>query len=253
MRTQVISRRLARMAGLAGILALIASGAPALAQNASDDLPPTYTPAVPAPVKLVELIGGEYPMGQTAEALEAPFIGAATVVRVRQGAEVKVVGIAEGGWYQIELPDKRLAYVQLAMIPAASGTPAPAAIAPAAPAAMPAAAAPPLAPPMALPPPVAAAGAEPPPPPAADENPALDLPPTLDFEAANDQLIIVNPTAVYLAPNLHSPKAYPVAPGTMINVIAKSTDGNWAWVNTADGAPAYIPMTDIGQPPDAPQ
>jgi hypothetical protein len=227
MATQMILLRPALLAGLAGVFAVIAGTMPAGAQTAPDA--PAEAPA--KPVKLVELIGKPYPMGETTEALDAPAAEAASIMRVRQGASVEVVGIAEGdGWYQIELPDKRLAYVRIAAIPAA---------APNAPAEAPAKTVAAAAPAPAAPPEEAAA----------DEGPAIDLPPTTDFEEASDQLSVANPTAVYLAPDKHSPQAYPVKVGTMVEVIAKSKDGNWAWVNTADGGPAYIPLADMAPAP----
>jgi hypothetical protein len=227
MRTQLFSSRPALVACFYGLLALTMTNAPALAQT--DLGAPAVTVAETAfkAVKLVELIGNKYKMGQTTEALEAPVDGAAAVVRVRQGAEVEVVGITEGDrWYQIELPDHRLAYVPLASIPAAGTPVAPASSTPAS----------------AVAPQVQAA---------AEDGATIDLPPTTEFEEASDQLSVVNPTAAYLAPNKHAPQAYPVRVGTMVDVIAKSTDGGWAWVNTADGTPAYIPMADMGSPPAA--
>jgi hypothetical protein len=50
---------------------------------------------------------------------------------------------------------------------------------------------------------------------------------------------------VYLKPDRTAPQAYPVEPGTPVYVIARSTDGNWDWVDTADNAEAYIPASDI--------
>ena len=254
MRFPVISSRLALTAGCAGILVLALAGSPSLAQNASDDLPPPRDATLAPPIRLVELIGRDYPMGQTADVMAAPSLGAASLVRVRQGATIKVVGLIEGnGWYQIELPDQRLAYVQVGAIPAASDaaaaqTPAPVAAAmllpPPAPATVP------TPPPPAAP--VAAVASTTEPPPVATEEPTLDLPPTTEFDEASDQLSIVNPSAVYLAPDKRSPKAYPVKPGTMVDVIARSRDGIWAWVNTADGSPAYIPLADMGPLPAPP-
>lgn len=224
--------------------------------------PPSATEAADKPVKLVELIGAKYPMGQTAEALEAPQQGAPDVTRVRQGTEVQVVGIVAGdGWYQLELPDKRLAYVPVGAIPAAASPPAaPAAAAPA-PAATPPAPAPAAAasvtpvppPPAAQVPPAQTAAVAPaapppdsvPPPPAPGEQPSIPVPPVVTFSDAHDVMRVVNPTAVYLKPDRQAPQAYPVGVGTVVYVIARSTDGNWAWVNTADNAQAYIPTSDI--------
>jgi hypothetical protein len=83
----------------------------------------------------------------------------------------------------------------------------------------------------------------------ADDGPTIPVPPTTDFEEASFQVSVVKPTAVYLAPSKAAPAAYPVTVGTVVDVIAQSKDGSWAWVNTVDGAPAYIPMDDLAPPP----
>ena len=89
----------------------------------------------------------------------------------------------------------------------------------------------------------------PPPPPAtAEQGGPIALPPTVEFVAANDQLSVTRPTPVFLAPNEYAPQVFTVNPGTLVEVIAKSRDGAWAWVTTADGAPAYIPMADLKPP-----
>ena len=201
MRMLVTVRTLAFVAGLVGLVAIAS--------------------AAVAAVKIIELISQTYPVGQTTEALAAPTAGAASVMRLRQGAEVRVVGVVEGGgWYQIELPDKRLAYVPVGMIPAVA---APRQGAPA-----------------------SAAPSPPPPPATAGESGPIALPPTVEFVAASDQLSVTQPTPVFLAPNEYAPQAFTVKQGTTVEVIAKSRDGAWAWVATADGAPAYIPMSRLG-------
>jgi hypothetical protein len=84
-----------------------------------------------------------------------------------------------------------------------------------------------------------------PPPPPPGEQPSIDVPPVVTFSDAHDVMRVVNPTAVYLRPDRQAPQAYPVGVGTVVYVIARSSDGNWAWVNTADSAQAYIPTSDI--------
>jgi hypothetical protein len=257
MPTPMISPRPALAIGRAVLMAVILGMGPAIAQTAG---------TVP-PVKLVELIGKQYPIGQVTDALEAPGVGAASVMRLRPGVEVDVVGIVEGTqWYQIRLPDQRIAYVPTWAVPAAASTaadasapgvsPAPAYAAaappPQAPAYYPATAAPPPPPTYAAAPPppaptYSAASAQPMPVPV-DNGPAIDLPPVVEFADASDVLAVLNPTVVYLAPNPHAPTAYAVKSGTIVQVIAKSTDGQWAWVNTADSQPAYIPLADLAPP-----
>jgi hypothetical protein len=234
----------------AGLLVMLACAPMAAAQNASDDPQPPPDPTFAASTKLVTLIGRDYPLGRASEALAAPSIAAPTIGRLPEGTIVRVVGITEGNyWYQIELPDKRLAYVETTAIPAAgeappgrTAAPPPISAAPASPAPLPA--------PSAAERPVAAAPKPPatPPPAAADDGPVLDLPPITEFAATHEVLGVVRPTAVYLAPDLRAPKAYPVAAGTEVNVVARSADGAWAWVATADGAAAYIPLADLAPP-----
>jgi hypothetical protein len=188
--------------------------------------------SAPRQVHLAELIGQKYPVAKTIEVLAAPESGAPPITRVRQGSEVMVTGVVDGeGWYQLALPDQQTGYVQTAAIPAASAPPpAPPAVSPA----MPAVPAP--------------AAAEPDVPPAPDPGapPLVQIPPVVDFDEAHEVRQVVNPTAVYLKPDRLAPEAYPVRPGRQVYVIALSKDGGWAWVDTADDAPAYIPLADIG-------
>jgi anti-sigma factor RsiW len=81
----------------------------------------------------------------------------------------------------------------------------------------------------------------------ADESSTIDLPPIIEFAAINDQLSVLRPTPVFVAPDKNAPRRYTVKAGTRVEVIAKSKDGTWAWVTTADGAPAYILMSDLGR------
>jgi hypothetical protein len=254
----VISPRVGLIAGGAGAIAIIGAALVVLKPGAAP------TGSGDRPIKLVELIGAKYPMGQTVDALEAPSRTAPSVTRVRQGSEVEVVGIVEGdGWYQISLPDKQLAYVQVGAIPAAATPAAAAPAATTAPAAAPApavpapaaqaVAAPPSPAPAAAAPAVAAsvnapapAAATPPPADAAMPPPTVDVPPVVEFGEAHDIARVVSPTAVYLKPDMQAPQAYPVGVGTEVYVIARSKDGNWAWVNTADNAEAYIPQANLG-------
>ncbi len=199
---------------------------------------PYQAAPAPRPVHLAELIGMKYPVANTIEVLAAPEAGAASITRIRQGSDVMVTGVVDGeGWYQVALPDQQRGYVRVADIPAASA-PAPPAAAAAASPAMPAQAV------MAAP-----APAEPPTPPAPDtgEPPLVQIPPVVDFDEAHEVRQVVNPTAVYLKPDRLAPEAYPVEAGRQVYVIALSKDGNWAWVDTADDAPAYIPLADIGR------
>ena len=229
MRILSNAQRLALAVGLSGLLAIAFYLVPVQSQSAGN------AEAAPA-VKIVELISQAFPMGQTSEALAAPVAGAENLMRLRAGAEVHVVGVVEGdAWYQIELPDKRLAYVPVAAIPAAA-SPSPRSEV----------VAPPRGP--SNPPVQRPAPSPPPQQDAAREGNTVDLPPVIEFEAANDQLSVVRQTPLFLGPNEEAPQAYPVDAGTMVQVIAKSKDGAWAWVATADGKPAYLMMSDLGPP-----
>lgn len=224
--------RLTRFAGAAALAGLVAISPPGHAQSASDDLPPPRDATVAPRLKLVELIGGDYPVAQATDALAAPVITAASLAKLRQGAMVKVTGLIEGNrWYQVQLPDGTLGYVEVAAIPAVTqaalnvGTAEPN---------------------------TAPSGQEQPsqtaPAGSTADGPALDLPPILDFLDRREQLRIINATAAYLAPDKHAPQAYPLTVGTMIEVVAKSRDGAWDWVMAADGTPLYIPNADAARP-----
>jgi len=81
------------------------------------------------------------------------------------------------------------------------------------------------------------------------EQAGIEIPPVITFTTAHDVMRVINPTAVYLKPDRQAPQAYKVGLGTLVYVIARSTDGTWSWVNTADNAQAYIPSSDIAPPP----
>jgi hypothetical protein len=253
MPTSMIPPRRALTIGPIVLLSVLFGMGPVVAQAAE----------TAAPVTLVELIGKKFPIGQSVDALAAPGTDAASLIRLRQGFEVEVVGTTAGNqWYQIRLPDQRIAYVPVGAIPEAAATtaeaptPASVAVTPAVPPPVPM---PPIIP-VAAPAPANPAAAAPPPAPvtyptsaqpvpaSVDNGPVNDLPPIVEFAETSDVLTVLNPTAVFLAPNPRAPTAYAVRPGTIVLVIAKSTDGQWAWVNTADSQPAYIPMADLSPP-----
>ena len=222
---------LTRFAGAAALAGLVAISPPGHAQSASDDLPPPRDATVAPRLKLVELIGGAYPVAQTTDALAAPVITAASLAKIRQGALVKVTGLIEGNrWYQVELPDGTLGYIEVAAIPAVTQ------------AALNVSATVPNTAPTGPEQPSQTAG-----PPTVD-GPAIDLPPILNFLDKREQLRIVNATAAYLAPDRRAPQAYPLTVGTMVEIVARSRDGAWDWVMAADGTPLYIPHADAARP-----
>jgi hypothetical protein len=209
-------RHLALAAGLMGATAIAAS-----AYFLRPPAPVAPAPE-PRPVHLTELVGMKYPLARTVQALAAPDMAAPVITRVRQGSELQVVGLVDGGsWYQVELPDKQIAYVQVDDLPAAAAPPAP------------------------------APGAPPP-----DASPVLPAPPpmpvgaaatpAIEFDEAHDIVRVLTPSAVYVRPDSLAPQAYPVNAGTQVYVIARSRDGQWAWVNTADAAAAYMPLANLG-------
>jgi hypothetical protein len=224
---------LTRAALAAGVLSLGAIGAVAFQAFK----PVTYHASSPArQIHLAELIGGKFPVARSIEVLSEPEIGAPAITRVRQGSDVMVQGVVDGeGWYQIALPDQQLGYVQVSAIPAAAA-PAQASAATPSPATMPTG-----------PAQLAADQVTPPPVPDTGAAPTIQVPPVVEFEDAHEVAQVVNPSAVYLKPDRLAPTAYPVDPGTQVYIIARSKDGNWAWVDTADNAPAYMPMSDIGR------
>jgi hypothetical protein len=219
--------------GAAAIAALAAGGAYFVFDKVS-------VMPVDAPAKIVELIDKPYTLAQTTDVFDAPKSGGQILLRIRQGASVMVLGIVDGDtWLQIALPDKRIAYIPAATIPGMLSDTQPKALAPA-----PADTAPatPPAPASATPSAPAAdsadSGPEPPPP--------ADL---VDFQSIDKAFNVAQATGLYLAPNEHAPQAYVVQPGTKVEVIAVSKDGQWAWVNVTDGAPAYLKLIDLTEAP----
>jgi len=198
------------------------------------DTPPPVAVTPAHPPRLVELMNQDYPVARTVDALEAPIVGAATLIRVHEGAAVRVVGVLEGNaWYQIELPDGRQAFVPADAIPAATAP-------------SDAATAPPPAAKSVVEPTVAAPDAAPPPSTGgADDTETTPVAATTEFEAADQAFTVVSRTPVFVAPNEKAPQEYMVDPGRVVEVIAKSKDGAWAWTTTADGSPAYLLMSDL--------
>lgn len=226
------SKILPMVLGAAAIAALAAGGAYFVFDKVS------VMPA-DAPAKIVELIDKPYTLAQTTDVFDAPKSSGQILLRIRQGASVMVLGIVDGDtWLQIALPDKRIAYIPAATIPGMlpDTQPKPPATAPAD--------TPPAAPPPAAATPPAPA------PDSADSGPEAPPPADLvDFQSIDKAFNVAQATGLYLAPNEHAPQAYVVQPGTKVEVIAVSKDGQWAWVNVTDGAPAYLKLIDLTEAP----
>lgn len=225
-------------AGLIGLMALAAAlPPPAAAQSQPPpDAAPVEAPAqsqpTPQPAKIIDFIMRKYPLGESSDAREAPAATATILGRVREGVEVKVIGIVEGGdWLKVELPDQRAAYVPITAIPAA----VPAPVAPKATEATPSPAPP-------APAPIAATATPPGDP---DEIAAAELPKTVEFESARQEFRAQKKTAVFIAPNSAAPQMYALEAGRTIEALATSVDGKWAWAMTEDGQPAYIALADL--------
>ena len=247
------------------VLGLVAVGAGAAdllnarAQSPGDAASPAATPAPAADqggtqIKIVDFVEKTYPVVRDTEALGSPASGAPLVARLRQDVPIKVVGVVEGmEWLQVELPDKRIAFVPVDAVPAATSAPAgpatsreTAEASPAEPPASGNSTSPPSAQTAALPPQAAPDAA------AVREEPESTepLPEPVEFQDDSQSLYVLKRTGVFVEPSSAAPQAYLVDRGTAVESIAKTKDGKWAWVTTEDGRPAFIAMADLA--PSAP-
>lgn len=190
-------------------------------------------------VKIVEMINKPYTLGQTTEVLDRPMDAGRSLMRIRQGGSVTIMGIVEGdAWLQVALPKDQVGYIPSATIPGILSDEAPKAAPPPAVASTPAPVQPAVPPAAAAPPDSAPASA--------DDGPEAPPPADLvDFQAVDRQLSVAQATGLYLAPNDRAPQAYTVKPGTQVEIIAVSKDGKWGWVNVSDGTPAYLKLADL--------
>jgi endonuclease YncB( thermonuclease family) len=87
---------------------------PDTSQTGAGPTPPTASPSPPtgdAPT-IAEWLNQTVRLRDSVEALDQPSSDGKTAGRIRAGAEVKAIGIITGRqWVQIELPDRRLAYI----------------------------------------------------------------------------------------------------------------------------------------------
>jgi hypothetical protein len=171
-------------------------------------------PAEPGAGNIAVFLNQTMTMGGTADARSLPLAEAPVLTRLEKGSAVKVVGVLAGDlWLQVELADQRIGYVPAAAIPdAVSPNAAPA----------PAAAAP---------------------------GPAPAQP---SFMAVSEQLTTTATTPVYGAPNTAGAPKQTLQAGTQVQIIAKSNDGQWAWLQTPDGQEAYVQMATLSVAPPAP-
>jgi hypothetical protein len=178
-------------------------------------------PAAPGSGNIAEFVNQTMTMGGTADARSAPLAEASVLTRLTKGSPVKVVGVLAGNlWLQVELADQRTAYVPAAAIPDATspGPGTPSAPAP--------------------------AGSI-----AAGSNPGAAKP---SFMAVSEQLTTTAPTPVYGAPEATGAPKQVLKPGTAVQIIAKTNDGQWGWLQTPDGQEAYVQMATLSAGPPAP-
>jgi hypothetical protein len=152
-------------------------------------------------------------MGGTADAFESPVATANILGRVHQGAEIKVVGVlVDQLWLQVELPDKRTAYIPAAAIPD-----------------------------------VIAGGSQVSAVPGAKSATATTQtsPGAPEFQATTEQFTVVTPAPVYTSPDVSAPSATTLKVGTAIQGVAKSADHKWLWVQTSNGSEAYVQMSAV--------
>lgn len=153
-------------------------------------------------IKIAELVEQNFRLEQTIDATEAPSAVSASLIRLRSGIVVKVIGIVQGGsWLQIQLPDNRIAYVPVAAIPAVNGPGPP--------------------------------------------DPAAQAASAIEFDPTAERWKVTTQSPAFSAPDVTARQLYPVEAGRLVDIVAKSKDGKWAWVRTADDSPAYMQLASL--------
>jgi|SRR5580658_767422 hypothetical protein len=176
-------------------------------------------PAAPK-VVIVEFIGAKRATSSDVDARAAPNASASVSANLHRGVAVTVNGLVDGrDWAEIELPDKRIAYVpSSAVAEVVAGPPA-----------------------------STASTAAPPPPTAADlpvvSSDAVATP--VEFDRSESLYRVTATTGAYVEPARGAPQKYPVEAGTLVQALATTKDGNWVWVDTQDHAPAFLAVADL--------
>jgi hypothetical protein len=186
-----------------------ATSAPAASDQAAPAAP--FDPALPGVGNIAAALNQSLLMAGTADARTEPRADAPVLVRLDKGNAVTVTAIMAGQlWLQVELSDHQLAYIPAAALPQA----------------------------------VSAAGL------GAGANTAggpapapASGPPS--FMADAETLTAASRTPIYGAPDPTAPVQGVLPAGTKVQIVAKSTDGQWGWLQTTDGNPAYVRMASL--------
>ncbi len=186
-----------------------ASSAPAAPDQAAPAA--SFDPALPGATNIAAALNQSLLMAGTADARTEPRADAPVLIRLDKGNADKVTAIMAGQlWLQVELSDHQLAYIPAAALPqavSAAGLGADA---------------------------TAAGGPAP--------APASGPP---SFMADAETLTAASRTAIYAAPDPTAPVQGVLPAGTKVQIVAKSTDGQWGWLQTTDGNPAYVRMASL--------
>ncbi len=181
------------------------SVAPAVPDQAATTAP--FDPALPGVGNVAAAVNQNLAMGGTADARTEPRADAPVLVRLDKGSPVTVTAVMAGQlWLQVELSDHQTAYIPAAALPQALS----AAGATATPAPAP-----------------AAASAQP------------------SFMADTEFLTAASRSPIYASPDPAAAVQGVLPAGTRVQIVAKSTDGQWAWLQTTDGKPAYVRMAAL--------
>jgi hypothetical protein len=76
-------------------------------------------------------------------------------------------------------------------------------------------------------------------------DPAAKAASAVEFDPAAERWKVATQSPAFSAPDATARPLYPVEAGRLVDVIAKSKDGKWAWVRTADDSPAYMQLASL--------
>lgn len=188
-----------------------ASSAPAAPAPDQAATAAPFDPALPGAGNIAAALNQSLPMAGTADARTEPRADAPVLVRLDKGSAVTVTAIMAGQlWLQVQLSDHQTAYIPAAALPQA----------------------------------VSAAGLSAATNAAGGPAPAPSAGPP-SFMADAEFLTAASRTPIYASPDPAAAVQGVLPVGTKVQIVAKSSDGQWGWLQTTDGKPAYIRMATL--------
>ena len=184
-----------------------ASSAPAAPAPDQAATAAPFDPALPGVGNIAVPLNQSLPMAGTADARTEPRADAPVLVRLDKGSAVTVTAIMAGQlWLQVQLSDHQTAYIPAAALPQAVSAAG-----------------------------FGAAGGPAPAPGAGQPS----------FMADAEFLTAATRTPIYASPDPAAAVQGVLPAGTKVQIVAKSSDGQWGWLQTTDGKPAYVRMATL--------